>query len=140
MSNEIEVIVGTKKYRVLRDRLYTNTDEWVLVQGEHAIIGITDYAQKELKDIVSVELPEVGRTLQKGEEVGAIDSIKATSNYYAPLSGEVVEVNGELETTPELLNKDPYGSGWIIKLKVSNPQEINSLLSPEQYAEKIKRH
>lgn len=140
MSNEIEVIVGTKKYKVMRDRLYTNTDEWALVQGEYAIVGITDYAQKELKDIVSVELPEVGRFVRKGEEIGAIDSIKATSSYYAPLSGEIVEVNKELETAPELLNKDPYGSGWIVKIKISNPEEISSLLSPEQYAEKIKRH
>ncbi|MEM4552387.1 MAG: glycine cleavage system protein GcvH [Thermosphaera sp.] len=138
MSNDIIVEVKAKKYLVKGDRRYSETDEWALLNGDVAIIGITDYAQKELKDIVSIELPEVGRKVKKGEEVGIVDSIKASSSYYSPISGEIIEVNENLLSNPEFINRDPYGNGWIFKLKVENPDEYASLLSPERYAEKLK--
>ncbi|MCC6041967.1 MAG: glycine cleavage system protein GcvH [Desulfurococcaceae archaeon] len=136
-----DIVVKTKgkEYVVKTDRRYTETDEWAKLEGGLVVVGITDYAQKELKDIVAVELPSVGRVVKKGEEVGMIDSVKATSPYYAPVSGKIVEVNKELEGSPELLNKDPYGRGWIIKIEPLDPKEYESLLTPEKYAEKIEK-
>ena len=140
MSSDIIVEVGKKKYIVKKDRLYTETDEWIKIEGNKGVVGITDYAQKELKDIVSVELPEVGSTVSKGKRVGALDSVKATADYYAPLSGKVIRVNERLTEAPDLLNKDPYGEGWIFEVELTNPGEASSLLTPEAYAEKIKTH
>lgn len=138
MSEDIVVELKSKKYIVKKDRRYTETDEWAKLEGSVAIVGLTDYAQKELKDIVSIELPEVGRKVRKGEELGVVDSIKASSSYYSPLTGEVVEVNEKLTSNPELVNKDPYGEGWVFKIRVENPGEYDSLLTPEKYAEKVK--
>lgn len=138
MSEDIVVELKSKKYIVKKDRRYTETDEWAKLEGSMAIVGLTDYAQKELKDIVSIELPEVGRKVRKGEELGVVDSIKASSSYYSPLTGEVVEVNEKLTGNPELVNKDPYGEGWVFKIRVENPGEYDSLLTPEKYAEKVK--
>ena len=138
MSEDIVVELKSKKYIVKKDRRYTETDEWAKLEGGVAIVGLTDYAQKELKDIVSIELPEVGRKVRKGEELGVVDSIKASSSYYSPLTGEVVEVNEKLTSNPELVNKDPYGEGWVFKIRVENPGEYDSLLTPEKYAEKVK--
>ncbi len=138
MSEDIVVEIGKNKYVVKKDRRYTETDEWAKKENDLIRVGITDYAQKELKDIVGIELPDKGRTVNKGEELGAIDSVKASSPYYAPVSGEIVEVNETLMEKPELLNDDPYGEGWIIVIKPSNPEEYEQLLTPEQYAEKIK--
>jgi len=137
--SDIVVKAKGKEYVVKTDRRYTETDEWAKLEGGLVVVGITDYAQKELKDIVAVELPNVGRVVKKGEEVGMIDSVKATSPYYAPVSGKIVEVNKELEGSPELLNKDPYGRGWIIKIEPLDPKEYESLLTPEKYAEKIEK-
>lgn len=133
------VEVKGKKYLVKTDRRYTETDEWALLEGGRVKVGITDYAQKELKDIVAVELPPVGKNVKKGEELGMIDSVKATSPYYAPVSGRVVAVNKNLETSPELLNKDPYGDGWIVVIEPADPSEYEKLLTPEHYAEKIRK-
>jgi glycine cleavage system H protein len=138
LSEDIVVELKSKKYIVKKDRRYTETDEWAKLEGSVAIVGLTDYAQKELKDIVSIELPEVGRKVRKGEELGVVDSIKASSSYYSPLTGEVVEVNEKLTSNPELVNKDPYGEGWVFKIRVENPGEYDSLLTPEKYAEKVK--
>ncbi|MFZ8790842.1 MAG: glycine cleavage system protein GcvH [Thermosphaera aggregans] len=138
MSEGTVVELKSKKYIVKKDRRYTETDEWAKLEGSVAIVGLTDYAQKELKDIVSIELPEVGRKVRKGEELGVVDSIKASSSYYSPLTGEVVEVNEKLAGNPELVNKDPYGEGWVFKIRVENPGEYDSLLTPEKYAEKVK--
>jgi glycine cleavage system H protein len=137
--SDIVVKAKGKEYVVKTDGRYTETDEWAKLEGGLVVVGITDYAQKELKDIVAVELPQVGRVVKKGEEVGMIDSVKATSPYYAPVSGKIVEVNKELEGSPELLNKDPYGRGWIIKIEPLDPKEYESLLTPEKYAEKIEK-
>ena len=125
-------------YIVLRDRLYTESDEWVKEEHGVAVVGITDYAQKKLRDIVGVELPEPGARVSRGDAVAAIESVKTAADVYAPVSGEVVEVNERLYDEPELLNRDPYGEGWMFKIKPSNPEELRSLLSPEQYAEKIR--
>jgi len=138
LSEGTVVELKSKKYTVKKDRRYTETDEWAKLEGSEAIVGLTDYAQKELKDIVSIELPEVGRKVRKGEELGVVDSIKASSSYYSPLTGEVVEVNEKLTGNPELINKDPYGEGWVFKIRVENPGEYDSLLTPEKYAEKVK--
>jgi glycine cleavage system H protein len=138
--SSIEVKAKGKTYLVATDRRYTETDEWALRESSGLIrVGITDYAQKELKDIVAVELPQVGRVVRKGEELGVIDSVKATTSYYAPVSGRVVSVNRELEKSPELLNRDPYGAGWIVVIEPSNPEDYESLLTPEEYAERIKK-
>ena len=132
-----EIRVGP--YLVLTDRRYTESDEWVLIEGDTATVGITDYAQRKLRDIVGVELPEPGQQVRRGDAVAAIESVKAAADVYAPLSGEIVEVNERLYDEPELLNRDPYGEGWMFRIRISDPGEAEKLLAPEQYAEKIKR-
>lgn len=116
------------------DLLYTKDHEWVRRHGPTASIGITDFAQSELGDIVFVELPEVGSILEAGREFGTIESVKAVSEIFAPVSGEVSEVNEALRDAPEALNKDPYGAGWILKLRLEKPEEISVLMSASDYA------
>jgi len=125
-------------YEILKDRLYTKTHEWIKIDGEIGIVGITDYAQKELQDITYVELPDIGIEVSQGEEVATVESVKHTSSIYSPVSGEIVDVNEQLEDEPDIVNKDPYGDGWIFKIKLSNPDEIKSLLSPESYADVVR--
>jgi len=122
---------------VLDEFYYTKSHEWVKVEGEKATIGITDFAQSELQDIVYVELPETGKVLNKGDVLCSIDSVKSSAEVYAPVSGEVVEVNEKLSAEPELINKDPYGEGWIAVIKISNPDEISELLSAKEYEEML---
>jgi len=112
---------------------YTKEHEWVRVEGEIGIIGITFHAQKELGDIVYVDLPKVGTSTQKGKAVGSVESVKAVSDLYTPVSGEVVEVNPLLAESPEILNTDPYGSGWLVKIKLSDPGEADKLLTAAEY-------
>jgi glycine cleavage system H protein len=119
------------------DLKYTKDHEWVRVSGSQAHVGITDYAQKQLGDVVYLELPEVGRTVKKGDVFGTIESVKAVSELYAPVGGEVTEVNSALTERPETVNKDPHGS-WMIALKVSNPDEASDLLDSTKYAELTK--
>lgn len=133
MSEEFEV----KGYRIRKDLMYTSDDEWVKIEGDIAIIGVTDYAQKKLKNIISIELPEIGRRMSKREVVATIESVKAVADVYSPLTGTVIEINETLKDQPELINHDPYEKGWIIKIKIENPSEINMLLKPEEYAKKI---
>lgn len=116
-----------------KDLLYTNTHEWVRVEDEIAVIGITDFAQEQLGDITYVELPAVGDVLEAGQEMGSVESVKAASELYSPVSGEVIEVNDELEATPEKVNSDPFGEGWMLRVKLS--AEPTGLLSPEEYEE-----
>jgi glycine cleavage system H protein len=113
---------------------YTKEHEWVAASGDVGAIGITDFAQHELGDIVYVELPEVGRQVKAGETLGSIESVKAVSEVYAPISGVVTEVNAALADAPETLNKDPHGEGWICKLKLANPQEVGKLMDADAYA------
>ena len=119
------------------DLLYTKDHEWVKIEGENAIVGITDYAQKELGDIVYVEVDTVGEALDKEETFGTIEAVKTVSDLFMPLSGEVTEFNEELESTPDVVNRDPYGEGWIIKMKLSNPSETDELLTASAYRELV---
>jgi glycine cleavage system H protein len=112
---------------------YTEEHEWVRVEGNKARMGITDFAQKELGDVVFVELPELGSSIKATEALGVVESVKAVSDIYAPLSGEVVKVNDKLEDSPELINEDPYGEGWIAELQVEDPKELEGLLTAEEY-------
>lgn len=112
---------------------YTKDHEWVLVDGDTGTVGITDYAQGELGDVVFVELPAIGRSVKQGESFGTIEAVKAVSDMYAPISGLVAEVNKELEKAPEIVNKDPYGKGWMVKIKVSNPADLSMLLNAAAY-------
>jgi len=117
------------------DLKYSKTHEWVRVEDDTATIGITDYAQNELGDIVNIELPEPGDTLQAGQRFGSIDSVKAVSDLISPVSGEVLEVNEDLVESPELINEDPYTSGWMIIVKMDDPSELGELMTAEQYDE-----
>ncbi len=116
---------------------YTKEHEWVLVEGDQGTIGITDHAQNELGDIVFVDLPKVGTTIAKGKTFGSVESVKAVSDIYAPVSGEVVAINETLSTSPETLNADPHGTAWLIKVKLSQPGEINELLTAADYQKYI---
>lgn len=113
--------------------LYTKDHEWLRVEGEFAYIGITDFAQGELGDIVFVEIETLGEILKKEEVFGTIEAVKTVSDMFMPVSGEVVEVNPYLENTPDVVNKDPYGNGWMIKIRITNPDEVSELLSSENY-------
>ena len=115
---------------------YTQDHEWIRLGEDIGQIGITDYAQEQLGDVVYVELPAVGRVLAQGEQFGSVESVKAVSDLYCPVSGEVVEVNGALETQPELVNKDPHGN-WMIVVRLSKPDELNSLIDADAYGELI---
>jgi len=117
------------------ENLYTKDHEWVNVQGDVATVGITEYAQRELGDVVYVDLPEVGDTFEASEPFGSVESVKAVSEVFCPLAGEVLEVNGKLEHTPELVNQSPHQNAWMIKLRVGNPDELDELLSAEEYEE-----
>jgi glycine cleavage system H protein len=112
---------------------YTKEHEWVLVEGDQGTIGITDHAQNELGDIVFVDLPKPGATVTRGQTFGSVESVKAVSDIYAPVSGEVVAINELLGSTPETLNSDPHGTAWLIKVKLANPAEINELLAAADY-------
>ncbi|NUL81325.1 MAG: glycine cleavage system protein GcvH [Armatimonadetes bacterium] len=113
---------------------YTKTDEWVRVEGDEIVIGITDYAQGELGDIVYVELPEPGRYLQKEQAFGAVDSNKTTSELYTPVEGEVAAANGNLVSAMELINTDPYGEGWIVRIRATDLSPLDDLMSADEYA------
>ncbi|MEW6686703.1 MAG: glycine cleavage system protein GcvH [Candidatus Edwardsbacteria bacterium] len=118
---------------------YTETHEWVRIEDDFATIGITDYAQGELGDIVFVELPAVGKKVKAGQPSGTIEAVKAVSDLVSAVSGEVVEVNSELQGAPDLVNKDCYGKGWMIRLKMENSEEIKNLLTAEQYEKMEKK-
>jgi glycine cleavage system H protein len=116
---------------------YTKDHEWLKIEGNEAIIGITDFAQNELGDIVFIEVETEGETLEKEEAFGTIEAVKTVSDMFMPVGGEVIEFNPELEDKPELINQDPYGEGWIIKINITNTDEIDDLLSAEEYKEII---
>jgi len=119
------------------DRRYTKDHEWVIVNGTEGRVGITDYAQKQLGDVVFVELPDVGRGVSQGQACGTIESVKAVSELYSPISGKVVDRNSAVATKPELVNSDPHGT-WLLRVELSDPKEVESLLTGEQYAELVK--
>lgn len=115
------------------DLKYTKDHEWLRIDGDEATVGITDHAQEQLGDVTFVELPEEGASFEQGEEFGVVESVKAASDLYMPVSGEVTEVNRELENTPEVVNTDPYGEAWMIKIKLSDTAQIEALLSAADY-------
>ncbi|MCM8746653.1 glycine cleavage system protein GcvH [Thermomicrobium sp. CFH 73360] len=118
----------------VRDGLcYTRTHEWVRVEGDIAVVGVTDFAQAELGDITYLELPEPGTTVKQGDSMGVIESVKAASDIYAPVSGEVVEANNAVVNTPELVNKSPYDDAWLVKIRMSTPDELKQLMDAEEY-------
>ena len=117
----------------LDDRKYAKSHEWAKMDGAVVVVGISDHAQQELGDITFVELPAVGDTVAAGGECGVIESVKAASDLYAPVAGEVVEVNTALEDAPELINQEPFGAGWIVKLKPTDAAELDALMSAEEY-------
>lgn len=119
------------------DLRYATSHEWVRLDGDIATVGISDHAQEELTDVVFVELPAVGRSVDAGDPTAVVESVKAASDIYAPIGGEVVEVNPEVENDPSLVNSDPYGKGWIFKLKVKNAAELASLLDAAAYESHI---
>jgi glycine cleavage system H protein len=116
---------------------FLSSHEWVLVEGDIATIGVSDHAQELLGDLVFVELPELDSSVSAGDSVAVIESVKAASDTYAPVSGEIIEVNNELEDSPERINDDPYGDGWMYKIKMEDPDEVGDLLGAEAYTESI---
>lgn len=116
---------------------YTNEHEWVRIEGDKAYVGITDYAQSQLGDIIFVDIPTEGETLEKGETFGSIEVVKTVSDLFLPIGGEILEVNPALEENPELVNKDPYGEGWIVKIKPTDASEADDLLDAEAYKQLI---
>jgi glycine cleavage system H protein len=119
------------------DLKYTKDHEWIRVEGDTGVVGITGYAQGELGDVVFVELPAVGKTVKRHETFGTIEAVKAVSDLYAPVSGTVLELNKDLASTPEIVNKDPYGKGWMIKLKIANKADLAELLDAAAYRAQI---
>jgi glycine cleavage system H protein len=130
--------MAAKTYDIPDDCRYAKTDEWIRLDGTVGWVGITDYAQSELSDIVFVELPEVGTQLEAGEVFGVVESVKAVSDLHAPVSGEIIEVHQNLEEHPEWINEDPYGRGWIISIAPEDLDAIDGLRSPEDYRAYIK--
>lgn len=124
---------------ILEDLLYTEDHEWVRKENGEIVEGITDYAQSELSDIVYVELPDEGRTIRKGETIGTIEAVKTVIDVIAAVSGTIIEVNRKLDEHPELLNEDPYEDGWIVRIKVDDPAELETLLDASDYNELIKK-
>ena len=115
------------------DYRYTKDHEWIKVEGSVGTIGITDYAQSELGDVVFAELPKVGATMKAGESFGTIESVKAVSEIFTPVSGEITEINSKLVDTPEIINKDPHGSAWLVKIRLSDPKEVSALMDAAAY-------
>ncbi len=136
-----DIVVKTKlgEYLVKDGLLYTKTDEWIKVEGDALVMGITDYAQKKLKYIVNVELPEQGTKVRKGESIVTLESVKSVADVYSPADAEVIEVNEELLDSPDLINKDPYGEGWILKLRTAEQLDSSTFLTPSDYADKIRK-
>ena len=127
-------VLGTK---VLPELKYTKTSEWLKMEGEKGKVGLSDYAQHELTDIVFVELPKIGTKTKQGEPFATVESVKAAADFYAPLTGEVVEVNKKLEDQPELMNTDPYGQGWMVVIKPANNKELSNLMEPAAYIKHV---
>ncbi len=119
------------------DLKYAKSHEWVRLEGEAVAVGITDHAQHELTDVVFVELPQVGRRIRAGEACAVVESVKTASDIYAPVGGEILEVNQAVVDNPSLVNTEPYAGGWFFKLKLTDPADLNGLLSPEQYSAQI---
>ncbi len=119
------------------DLLYTETHEWVKKRGNQVTIGLTDYAQNQLKDIVYIEFPKIGSEFKKGDSLGVIESVKAAADLYSPVSGKVIEINLILKENPQFINEDPYGKGWLVKMEIKDSKELKDLLSSKSYQETL---
>ena len=117
--------------------LYSESHEWLKVTGGQATLGLTDYAQSQLKDIVYVELPEIGSEFKKGESIGVVESVKTVADVYSPVTGKIIETNLTLKDSPQLVNEDPYGKGWIVKMEIRNKEELKDLFSSKAYQESL---
>ena len=117
------------------DYKYSEEHEWLRVEGDTAVLGVTDYAQAELGEVVFADLQEAGSTFEAGDEIGTVESVKTVAEIYTPVSGEIVEVNSELEGAPEKINDDPHGDGWLVKIRLSKPEEVDDLMDAEAYRE-----
>jgi len=117
--------------------LYSESHEWLKVTGGQATLGLTDYAQSQLKDIVYVELPEIGSEFKKGESIGVVESVKTVADVYSPVTGKIIETNLTLKDSPQLVNEDPYGKGWIVKMEIRNKEELKGLFSSKAYQESL---
>lgn len=130
----MEIITkGGKEMSVPKDYLYTEEHEWVKKEEQGVLIGITDFAEEQLGDIVFVELPEVGTTIEQGDSIGSIESVKTVSDFYAPVSGKIIKINDVLEDAPELINSDPYNEGWILKIEEVDEEQLEDLLDSDAY-------
>ena len=114
---------------------YTKDHEWIRVEGDEAVVGVTDFAQSQLGDVVFIEIETLGETIEKEEVFGTIEAVKTVSDMFMPVSGEIIAVNESLADAPETVNKDPYGEGWMVKIKITDPSQLEELLTPEQYGE-----
>ena len=121
----------------MSEKRYSKDHEWVFTENEIATVGITNHAQESLGDIVFIELPEIDKSIKIGDQVGVVESVKAASELYSPVSGEIIEINNELNTTPQLLNTDPENTGWYMKVKINNSEELKNLMNFNQYKEMI---
>ena len=126
--------------KILDNLFYTEDHEWLRIDGNEAFVGVTDFAQSQLGDIVYIEVETVGETIEKGESFGTIEAVKTVSDLFMPVSGEVLEFNSGIESSPETVNKDPYGEGWIVKIKMTNPAQVNDLLKADKYKELVDNH
>lgn len=133
----ISQLRGNRMQVVPNDLKYTKTHEWVSVEDDIATIGITDHAQELLGEMVYVELPEIGTEVTSGREVSVVESVKAASDVYSPVCGEVIEINSELDANPAIVNDEPYGAGWLFKIKLKDPTQLNELLDAESYTEQV---
>ena len=125
--------------KILEELKYTKTHEWIKVDGDTVTCGITDWAQSELSDIVFIEFHDVGSEVKKGDAFGTIEAVKAVSDLFAPMSGKITETNETVADSPDVINKDPYGEGWMVKIEMSSPDELNTFLTPDEYAEHTKK-
>jgi glycine cleavage system H protein len=123
--------------KIPSDLRYTKNHEWLRIKGDEAYIGITDFAQKELGDIVFIEVETIGESLSQEEVFGTIEAVKTVSDMFMPVSGEILEFNGDLESSPEIINNDPYEKGWIVKIKLTHPEEVTGLYNAQAYSELI---
>ncbi|PIV69255.1 MAG: glycine cleavage system protein H [Euryarchaeota archaeon CG01_land_8_20_14_3_00_38_12] len=122
---------------IKKDLRYVKTHEWVKVEGKNVRVGISSYAQEKMTDIVYVELPEVGKEVKKGDELGVLESVKSVSEFYSPVTGKIVDVNKNLENSPDLINSSPYDDGWLVIIEAKDKTEINELLSAEEYEKQM---
>ena len=120
-------------WKIVDDRRYTKSDEWIKLEGSEAVVGISDYAQSQLSDLVFVEFPKIGGSFSAGQPFGVVESVKAAADVNLPVSGEVIAVNNDLENAPEVMNQDPYGNGWIVRIKPSDPSEMDALMDAQAY-------